>query len=201
MDCLGRAKDGDGLTADMVFQFSDCFSYGPAGSKDILSKVSYRFIDGSGVCFSEIHHDPTDFIRYLKEVKELLQKYSMPIVINHPLFWMKPILHDGEKARVWFSWVDTYRESVDWRDAILEEPSEAPEDVYFDADQGWMVEIYKDSQSFFYRICADPDEDTIYKIDKIYHRKQVKDAWVRMVEVIEMARLKTGLDLTAGCSL
>jgi hypothetical protein len=124
---------------------------------------------GSFILFSDIVGNEEELIKHYLDVSKKYMIYKKDIS-KSTHFWNRPVIFNSEFV-ISFSWHDRFREGKNVLDNLT-----ATEDgeVYWDADQGWELEIAA-KDNLMYARERDPDSEEIHcqvKFDRTEIRKQ-----------------------------
>ena len=110
----------------------------PAGSRGALARLA------------DVAANPSELVHYFTTHLALCRQYGRLPMLYH--FWLRSMISKPEDCLINFPWYDTYQEFRQWVDAIL---SSSKPQVFWDADQGWELEVWQSDQYFYFR-CGNP---------------------------------------------
>jgi hypothetical protein len=206
-DWFDQAQAIDAFTVDIGFVVSRAFYVGDENdaaqlvSDDPainvpLPEVSYAPIPkdsrGTVARLADVATNPSELTHYFKACLAVCQQYGKPPMLHH--FWLRAAICAGEACLVYFPWYDTYQEFRRWANAVL--TSKEPQ-VFWDADQGWELEVWQTDEHFYFRRGNLDDRDEkpdCYRFSKLALREQVEGLINACVPVFKRISEETGLD-------
>jgi hypothetical protein len=161
-----------------------------------LPNISYAPIPegsrGTVARLADVATNPSELIHYFKTHFALCRQYGKLPMLHH--FWLRSMIFAGGECLVYFPWYDTYHEFRRWANAIL--TSSEPQ-VFWDADQGWELEVWLSDQYFYFK-CGDPDDaediPSSYRFSKLTLRAEIERLINACVPVFRRISEETGLD-------
>lgn len=146
------------------------------------------------VRLADVSKNPSELIYYFKTCLALCQQYGKPPMLHH--FWLRAAILAGDAYLVYFPCYDTYQEFRRWANAVL--TSNEPQ-VFWDADQGWELEVWQSDDHIYFRRGNLDDRDEqpdCYRFSKLALRGQIERLIHDCVPVFEHISEETGLDFS-----
>ena len=208
-DWFDQADAVDAFTVDIGFFVSRTFYVGDDNNAEQLVSndpavnvplpaISYAPIPegsrGTVARLADVSKNPSELIYYFKTCLALCQQYGKPPMLHH--FWLRAAILAGDAYLVYFPCYDTYQEFRRWANAVL--TSNEPQ-VFWDADQGWELEVWQSDDHIYFRRGNLDDRDEqpdCYRFSKLALRGQIERLIHDCVPVFEHISEETGLDFS-----
>lgn len=146
---------------------------------------------GGFILYSDIESNEEELIKHYADVVEKYKKYKKDIS-KSTLFWNRPVIFNSEFI-ISFPWHDKFRDGMNVLNNLT---STKDGEIYWDADQGWKLEISARDE-FMYAREWDPDYEEIYcqvKFDRVNMSQQAASLISEVSGLIEKMTKALGND-------
>ncbi len=181
-DFSGAAEYLPDLTPDVVFVILPEFEGPPRHEPIKLYRP--RFVHGNKVLCSAAQSQEIELTRYYNSVMQAAAQHHKQLGTLGYYFWMRPVLLSQGQEVVSFPWYDTYPETANLFQSLLNQKTETR--LYDDTEQGWTGAAYATAT----KICfLEGDEDGNVLIacctDRVQFQALVSKALVRLQQQME----------------
>lgn len=166
------AKRISSLEAEICFLLQDEFYFGPDSYPEVSERKEVEPLASpsiprrvpSMVCSAEAVGHEDQLADYYREVVRVAQSHGKAFNDIRQYFWLRFWLWNTEhEVHISFPWYDTYSE-IDRFLSSVADNSEGQ--VFWDADQGWELEMHATDGELFARL-RNPDDDEIHAIVRL----------------------------------
>ena len=163
------AKQLGSLEIETCFLLQDDLYYGPDTHPEVVERKqteplvppSINRHVHSMVRTAEVEDNVDELARYYTDIIRLGRKHRLPFNHISHYFWMRFwIWNTDEDVHISFPWYDTQAEIDSFIDSVAT-TSVGP--LFWDADQGWELEIHASDDDLYLRL-RDPDYDETHAV-------------------------------------
>ena len=165
------------VKVDIGFMASESFYFGPDNGftpeqyEELRAPLYQPKLKRSGqfILSSEIIGNEEELIKHYQDIAMKYKEYGKDIS-KSTHFWNRPVIYNSEFV-ISFPWHDKFGEGRNVLDNLT---STEDGNVYWDADQGWELEITAE-EDFMYAREWDPDNEELHcqvKFDRVQVRQQ-----------------------------
>jgi len=182
------AKEIATLDAEICFLLQDDFYFGPDSYPEVAERKEVEPLPAPNItrhvpsmvrCAEAVGHEE-ELANYYREVVRLARKHRKTFNDIRQYFWMRFWLWNSqEEVHISFPWYDTFSE-IDQFIGSISNKTEGQ--IFWDADQGWELEMHASDGDFFVRL-RNPDDDETYAVVRFSQRL--------LIEQLEPLRART----------
>lgn len=167
-----EAKELSTLEAEICFLLKKEFYYGPDRHTEIVSGKYMQPLTLPSFSrkvellarTSEIISNESTLADYYLQVINIAQKHKKPFNNYRHIFWIRLWLWNTDASiHISFPWYDSQSEIDGFIDSVITTESGQ---VYWDADQGWELEVIAEN-GFLYIRHGSPEDDETYSAIKV----------------------------------
>ncbi len=176
-----NSKEIEVLEAEICFQLSESFYTGDPNdiaqiqNEDFQEKnhlPSFKREVESIARTAEVIGHEDDLVSFYRQIIEKAIKYEKDFNSIRSYFWIRLWLWEKDsESTISFPWYDSLSEMQRLFSAL--ESYDNPDEVYWDADQGWEINVAADDMFFYFRQ-IDPDEGEEYENIKVLKEPLIK---------------------------
>jgi hypothetical protein len=168
-DWFADAKHVTALEVESCFMLQEDFYYGPDSFPELNERKLVEPLKQPGIHrhvpsllrTSEAENNVEELARYYADVISLAKRHQLPFNHISHYFWMRFwIWNTAAEIHLSFPWYDTQSEIDGFIQSVIEKTDGQ---VFWDADQGWELEIHAFYDKHFARL-RDPDSNETHAI-------------------------------------